>query len=316
MQLLVFKEHLKNVYSKFSTYIDLAIKMLSVMIAMFVINANIGFMDRLKSPVIAIVLGAVAAFLPNGINILLLMLVIVAHLYSLSMELAVVAVIILAIMFLLYLRFAPKDSYVIILLPVLFFIKIPYIVPMIMGLIGTPISIVSITFGIILYFIMNYAKVNASSITNITDDSGIQKITNFLENVLKSKEMWLTIIAFSIVVLVVYFIRRLSIDRAWTIAIIVGGIVDMLILLISELMIDTESGNSIVVTIIMSLLSIGIVYLLQFMILSVDYARTEHVQFEDDDYYYYVKAVPKITVTTQNVKVKRINAANSRNNRR
>ena len=40
---------------------------------------------------------------------------------------------------------------------------------------------------------------------------------------------------------------------------------------------------------------------------SLDYTRIEHVQFEDDDYYYFVKAVPKITVTTPEKKVKRIN---------
>ena len=66
----------------------------------------------------------------------------------------------------------------------------------------------------------------------------------------------------------------------------------------------------------MALLSMGIVYVLQFMILAVDFTRTEYVQFEDDDYYYYVKAVPKVKVTTQNVKVKRINAGNTKKTRR
>ena len=316
MQLLVFKEHLKNIYSKYSSYIDLLIKMVSVTVAMLVINANIGFMTRLKSPLIAIVVGVAAAFLPNGIGVLMLVMVAVAHLYALSLELAAVAAIILLIMFLLYLRFAPKDCYIIILLPVLFFIKIPYIVPLIMGLISTPISIISISFGVIFYFVMFYAKSNASTITNITDDSGIQKITNFLESILKNKEMWLLIIAFAVVVFVVYFIRKLSVDHSWTIAIIVGGLANMLILLLSELVIDTNSSASLGILVIMSILSIGIVYVLHFMILSVDYSRTEYVQFEDDEYYYYVKAVPKVTVTTQNVKVKRINAANSRNNRK
>ena len=316
MQLLVFKEHLKKIYSTYSTYIDMAIKMISVIAAIIVINTNIGFMTRLKSPVIALALGVMAAFLPNGINVLILSLIIVAHFYALSMELAVVAVVVLMIMFLLYFRFAPKDSYIVILLPVLFFIKMPYIVPLIVGLVATPISIISVAFGTILYFMMFYAKSNATSIANVTDDSGIQKITNFLDAILKNKEMWLMIIAFAVVIMIVYFIRRLSIDHSWTIAIVVGGIADMLIILISELVLDAESSISVGVMIVMSILSIGIVYLLHFMILSVDYARTEIVQFEDDEYYYYVKAVPKIKVTTQNVKVKRINAAHSRNNRR
>jgi len=46
---------------------------------------------------------------------------------------------------------------------------------------------------------------------------------------------------------------------------------------------------------------------LQFFVFNVDYSRTELVQFEDDEYYYYVKAVPKITLATPEKSVKRIN---------
>ena len=34
--------------------------------------------------------------------------------------------------------------------------------------------------------------------------------------------------------------------------------------------------------------------------------RAEKVQFEDDEYYYYVKAVPKVTVTRPEKQVKQI----------
>ncbi len=139
------------------------------------------------------------------------------------------------------------------------------------------------------------------------DDSGIKKITNFLDAIIKNKEMWIMIIAFAVVIMLVYFIRRLSVEHAWTIAIVVGGIADMLILLVGELVIATETSISIGVMIIMSLLSIAIVYVLHFMILSVDYSRTEFVQFEDDEYYYYVKAVPKINVVAPEKTVKKIN---------
>ena len=43
-------------------------------------------------------------------------------------------------------------------------------------------------------------------------------------------------------------------------------------------------------------------------IFSLDYSRTEYVQFEDDEYYYYVKAVPKISIAVPQKKVKKINA--------
>ena len=65
-------------------------------------------------------------------------------------------------------------------------------------------------------------------------------------------------------------------------------------------------------------LSIGAVFLgvifsaliaeiIVFFLFNLDYARTEDVQFEDDDYYYYVKAVPKMNIQTPSKTVKRIN---------
>ena len=48
----------------------------------------------------------------------------------------------------------------------------------------------------------------------------------------------------------------------------------------------------------------------------MDYSRTEKVQFEDDEYYYYVKAVPKMTVAAPAKTVKRINAQRYRGGER
>ena len=59
-------------------------------------------------------------------------------------------------------------------------------------------------------------------------------------------------------------------------------------------------------TVIGAVISAAIVKLLQFFIFNVDYSRTEYVQFEDDEYYYYVKAVPKIAVAKPSKTVKKI----------
>ena len=53
-----------------------------------------------------------------------------------------------------------------------------------------------------------------------------------------------------------------------------------------------------------NIISLLIAFILQFLFMNLDYARTERVQFEDDDYYYYVKAVPKKMVAVREVTVK------------
>ena len=46
------------------------------------------------------------------------------------------------------------------------------------------------------------------------------------------------------------------------------------------------------------LVSVMLAMIYNFFFFSVDYTRTEYVQFEDDDYYYYVKAIPKMAVSS------------------
>ena len=122
--------------------------------------------------------------------------------------------------------------------------------------------------------------------------------------------MILTIAAFAVTIILVYLIRRLSIDYAWTIAIIAGALGDIMILLVGDLIFDTNV--SILGLIIGTVFSVAVAKIVEFFAFHVDYSRTESVQFEDDEYYYYVKAVPKITVATPSRTVKKINTLKKR----
>ena len=119
--------------------------------------------------------------------------------------------------------------------------------------------------------------------------------------------MILTIVAFTATIIIVYLIRRLSVDYAWTIAIIAGALADVMILLVGDLIFDTNV--SILGLIIGTIISGLLAKVIEFFAFHVDYSRTEKVQFEDDEYYYYVKAIPKVTVSAPSRTVKKINTA-------
>ena len=53
----------------------------------------------------------------------------------------------------------------------------------------------------------------------------------------------------------------------------------------------------VVTLIIYTVISVVIGLLLEFFVFGGDYTRTERLEYEDDEYYYYVKAVPKACVT-------------------
>ena len=118
--------------------------------------------------------------------------------------------------------------------------------------------------------------------------------------------MWGMILAIVLTICIVYSIRQMSIPYSWDIAVAAGTVSYTLILLIF-----TFVGNikmNLVLLFISAIVGGVIAAVYQFFVFAVDYSRTEYTQFEDDDYYYYVKAVPKIKVTDTDVKVTNITA--------
>ena len=295
-QLLVLREQL--------VYLIPIGKFLTALITFLIINGNVGYMEKLAKFPIALILALLCSFLPLNFIIICGAGLSLLHVYELSMECAIIVGIIYLLMFLLYFRFSPKDTFVVLLTPICSVLQIPYAIPMAMGLVGTPASVVSVACGVIVYHILKYIKVSANALTALDAEDIASKFKYLIDGILGNKEMFVMIVAFAITIILVYVIRRMNIDYAWTIAIIVGGLADILILLIGDLMYTTNI--SILGVILGSIVAFGIVKVLQFFVFIVDYARTERVQFEDDEYYYYVKAVPKVTISTPEIKVKKI----------
>ena len=88
---------------------------------------------------------------------------------------------------------------------------------------------------------------------------------------------------------------------------VISAIVDILVLLIGDLLYNTNV--SVVNAILGTIVAVIVAKVVEFFRFCVDYSRTEKVQFEDDEYYYYVKAVPKMTVAAPTKTVKKINTA-------
>lgn len=307
MGLLVLKEKLKNFYAEHEFYLNPVLKFLAVFLSLVLIKFNIGYMEILNMWLVIVGISVLFAFVPWGVIIVGLAAVITLNIFSLSAELAALVFISMLIMVILFFRFTPKEGVFLIIIPMAFFLKIPYIIPIAAGLVCTPISIVSVACGTIIYSMLQVISENAITVSSIAgENDGTANINSIINMIGNNRQMAITLVAFIVTTIIVYIIRRTSVDNAWTFAILAGGIVDFVIILVGSLILNIEI--SILWLIIGSILSIILSYILQFFVFSVDYSRTEHTQFEDDEYYYYVKAVPKINVTAPEMNVKRINA--------
>ncbi len=302
--LLEFKERLKSFYGNYEIYLKPLLHFVTALVVFFMISGEIGFMTRLQNPAILLLLALICAFLPINVTVLAAAALVVANLYAASLEFALVMLVIFIILFLLYFRFAPAYGYVMLLMPVACVLRIPFAVPIIMGLVATPVVAVPIACGTVLSYLIQYAKTYAASMSGSDIDNMFQKYQYIIAHALNQREMFLMVIALIAVIVLVYSIRRLSVDHAWVIAIFAGGIASVLIMLCGNYIMEVPveiAGLVIGVTV-----SVLLAFLIQFFVFNVDYTRTERVQFEDDEYYYYVKAVPKVFIATKEKSVKKI----------
>ena len=310
MMFLVLKERLKSFYGKYATPANGVIKFLYSLAAMALLNGNIGYRPELTGPVALLAVALVSAFLPYGAIGCLLGAVMLAHIYAVSMETALIAAVILIILILLYYGFQPGDSAYLIVTPILFFLKVPFAVPMILGLTGSLVSVIPMSCGIFLYYVILYVKQNGSFLAGSEQTEITQMLAQVIKNLLANPAMLVMIAACCLGALTVCVLKKLSINYSWGIAIGAGLILQILVVFIGDFRFGVPvSVPELVVGMIGAVIA-SLLY--QLFVFSVDYSRTEYTQFEDDDYYYYVKAVPKIAISRTDVKVQEINKVKRR----
>ena len=302
--LLEIRETMKQIYTKYEIYITPVLKFILSLFTLLLINLNLGYMSKLNSLLLVLVISLACSFLPINLIIVISAGFVLGHLYAVSLECAMVAFALFMLLFLLYFRFSPKDTLVILLLPLCFLLRIPYVIPIAVGLVASPASVVSVSFGIVVYYLIAYIKQNATALSSMDADNVVAKVKFIVDGMLNNKEMLVVVIAFSAALVCTYLIKRISMNYSWIIAMSSGTVLNIIFLLTGDLMFDTNI--SIFGLIFGSFVSIALLMVLQFFVFNVDYSRTEYVQFEDDEYFYYVKAVPKNTVAKTEKTVKKI----------
>ena len=308
--LLVLKEKVKKFYNKYNMYVMPVVKFVMALVSMLLLNFSIGYMSQLKNPLIVGGISVVCAFLPIGFMVVVLSLFMLLHLFAISVEFAAVALCVVALMYLLYFRFTPKQGYVLVLTVIMCCIKMPFVLPIALGLALGASSVIPVSFGIIIYYIIETASAYEVAITNQAPADSFKQISFIADAFIGNRAWMVLVIAFAVAIIVVYFIKKLTVDNAWTYAIISGTAIQFILLIAGRIAFSAKID--LVFMVIGTLLGAVLGYVCQVVFFSLDYKRTEYVQYEDDEYYYYVKAVPKINIADVDLQVKQINRKNTK----
>lgn len=301
------RQAIKSFYSKYEAFVYPVIKFLIGLVCLLIINKKLGYMPRLNNFAIVLMAALACSFMPLNFTVFVSAIFVLLHIYKMSLECFLVVFALFVILFLMYFRFSPKDTIAVLLTPICFLLNIPFVMPIAAGLLGTPFTAVSVGCGTIVYYVLEALISGAGSINSLANEEMTTRLKFVIDTVLDNKPMLAFVCAFAITIIIVYTIKMLSINYSWYIAIGVGVLADVVLILVFDLVFDTHiSGGGLILG---SVLAVVVGIVICFLFFHVDYARTEKLQFEDDEYYYYVKAVPKVTVPDTHKKVKRINSS-------
>ena len=298
----VYREKIQELYARHSRIINKAGQFILALATFALINHNVGFMDALASPVAALGLAIICTFLPLGFTVLAATVLILAHMFAVSLGILIVTALVFLVLYIFYLRLTPKMALLVLLTPLAFFLKIPYVIPVACGLVLSPVSVIAMTCGTIVFYLLEYVRENVSSLEGSADL--MTQIPGCLKQVFQNKEMWIVIAAFIICCFVVYTLRRQAMDHAWKIAIVAGAVANIIVIAVGDIAFGVHTSYGPMIAGSIAAVVIGLV--LELFFFTVDYARSENLQYEDDEYYYYVKAVPKVGVSAPEKEVKHI----------
>ncbi len=305
IQLLLIRDGIKEIFKKYNAAIIPVLRFIAAFLTFTLININMGYNEKLTGVTVLVGLSALAAFFPMGITVLISGILVVLHIYSASMFLSFIFILIIAALYFMLMRFAPKYSVLVLAIPVLSFFHLDALVPIATGLIGTPIAIFAIIPGIVTKVLFNVIKEAVKlAAGSVQIEDNLQNYIFVIKSLLENKLMILMIVAAIAVFLAAYICKKMAISHAYLLGVITGMILNLIIMIIGGLIFEVDVN--ILWVFLGTILSGAFAFVVQFFKYLLDYSSVEHLQFDDDDYHYYVTAVPKLSVTSPELNILKI----------
>lgn len=271
-------------------------------IGLMCIRSNFGHNKQVSQLWVSIVIAIICAFFPiQGVS-LVLTIVLLLDLASLSLEVAIVALGLLVVGYFVCAYFRSRNTYNMVMVPICYSFGAPYVMSLGAGLMSNINELTSVIYGSVIAFFLHIIKDNTTAIVDETSE--VSALALIKEQMIGNRMFWFFIVAMAAMYLVVYLLRQASINMSWIIANAAGVVVEFTIMLAGYLL--TSQKGQILSLILGNLFVLLVGVILNYFILDLDYSRIEKVQFEDDDYYYYVTAVPKIRIAEEDKEVKKI----------
>ena len=280
-------------------------KGLLAFVGLIIINHYFGYISFLTSPIIALIFAVGCAFIPLRAGGLLVLAYLFFQLTGLSTQVAVVALILMLASYGLSIFYGSKHMFNIDYIPVFLQIGMPYPIVVISALRGTIKDVTSVVCGGIISFYLKTIRENASLF--IEEETNVSVIDVISKRMIVNPMFYIYITALIALFVIIVLVRNSKIKHSWIIAISIGIFTEMMLMMLGYIM--TGNISKVPLLIVANVLAFAIGVVITYIFRDLDYDRVEKVQFEDDDYIYYVTAVPKIELAKEEKRITRITEA-------
>ncbi len=305
MPLLILKSKIKNFYEKNYRIVRCILKMIFSFLAFYIITGELDYSDTFGQFWLLLMGAVVCGLTPDVVTACGILFFMCAEIAQVSVLLAVAILVIVIIYFLIFGRLAGRQSYLVFSIPLLSVLHLEYAVPAVAALFASPAMIPALIMGILLQFIIKGVSNYVAAAAGAADTGNVLVPLRYLfDYLLKNPLFIVTVLAFCLTFLCAYVIRKGKFKHGFQIAILVGTLILMTIELLSNIILELNM-NLLLLT-MRVIVSMVIAYVIQFFYITLDYHGTRKLQFEDDEYYYYVTAVPKFKVAVVDKTVTRI----------
>lgn len=286
--LLTVRDAIRDFLRKYDEITTPLLRFVAAYIVFRSINRMYGYSDLFDKSIVLFLMSVICALVSDQVAVLMGGAMILLNALSVSVEVGVVFLVLVILIYCMYMRMFQECGWILAFVPIMLMLKLYYAVPLIVVIFSGAAGIVPTAFGVVLY----YFSVCVREIQDggMLEDEKFQAYTYIVDGIIKNKNILAMAIVAAIVILLTYIIYMLPFDYSWYVAIGVGGICNMIFTGMVNSAVGAEAASGVVSG---SLLGIVIALFVQACKRIADYSRKETVQFEDDDYYYYVKSIPK-----------------------
>ena len=290
--ILKLKNSIRDICRKQDEIITPILRFIWSLIVFMSIQKIFGYNDLASKPEVTILLAVMAALLPDGFMFFMAGVVMALHSFSVSLEVGAVFIVLFVIIYCVYIRFFPKYAYAVLMVPVFYVLHIPFAAPIVIALVAGLGGVVPAVCGVALYYFSQCAAEINHLLATKSNENEIEAVKQLSSVLIGNRDMYTTMIAFAVTVLTIALLAKLTFNYAIYVAMGAGIVVTIIGAILAGFIMSEDVPMDMVV--IGSIVGLVLAFVLRFGQGILDYKHTERVQFEDDDYYYYVKAVPKI----------------------